>query len=354
MNATRISLFALMLTTIASGLFAADDVFAPAKYDEVRLQVLDWATGQDAKKDDLERVAQVWANGTAEVSATEVLDNVARSFAIADPDTGALLTKLETNSASRLVPEADVLERDVDDVFYNSNMGLYFGRYLSQRRFYDEALYVLEEIDPANVVDPASYFFFRAVCEHHLLMKKEGLASATNLLSNTEDVPVRYSTVAKLMKYDLEALKEESLDEVSRMMRDVERRLALGRGGQKVQKIEDEIIAALDKIIKKKEKEQQGGGGGAGGEGDARGAKGNQPNGAAQDSVIKGSTAPGNVDDKKIGVKSGWGSLPPKEAARAKNLINRKFPTHYRQAIEKYFKKLAKRRGTTNRANSGR
>jgi len=344
---------AILLTASISTSSAADEVFAPAKYDEVRLQVLDWATGRDAKKEDLERVAQLWANGATGVSATEVLDTVARSFAVVDPETSALLTKLQTNSASRLAPEANVLERDADDGFYNSNMGLYFGRYLSQRRFYDEALYVLEEVDPANVVDPASYFFFRAVCEHHLLMKTEGLASVNNLLSNTEDVPVRYSTVAKLMKYDLDALKEESLDQVSRMMRDVERRLALGRGGQKVQKIEDEIIASLDKIIKKKEEEQQGGGGG-GGEGSAKGAKGNQPNGAAQDSVIKGSTAPGEVDDKKIGVKSGWGSLPPKEAARAKNLINRKFPTHYRQAIEQYFKKLAKRRGTTNRANSGR
>ena len=40
-------------------------------------------------------------------------------------------------------------------------------------------------------------------------------------------------------------------------MKDVERRLELGRGGQRVQKQEDEIVVALDAIIEKLE--QQGG-----------------------------------------------------------------------------------------------
>ena len=326
---------------------ADDEIYSPAKLEDVRLLFLDWANGRDAKKEDLEKVAELWALGATKPAATELLELVVQSFAIVDPDTQILLSKCQRSVASRIPPEANVLERDLDDAFFNSNLGLYFGRHLSQRRFYDEALYVLEEIDAANVVDPASYHFFRGVCEHHLLMKTEGLASINKLLSNTESVPVRYSTVAKLMQYDLKALKEESLDEVARKMRDVERRLGLGRSGQKVQKIEDEIIATLDDIIEKMEQQQ--GGGGGGGQGGAQGSKGNQPQNAAQDSVIKGSTAPGNVADKKIGSKDGWGSLPPKDAAKAKNLINRKFPTHYRQAIEQYFKKLAKKRRAAGR-----
>ena len=58
---------------------------------------------------------------------------------------------------------------------------------------------------------------------------------------------------------------------------------------------------------------------------------------------MKGATAPGEVDKKDIGNKAGWGSLAPKKAAEAKNVINRNFPSHYREAIEQYFKKLANR-----------
>ena len=62
---------------------------------------------------------------------------------------------------------------------------------------------------------------------------------------------------------------------------------------------------------------------------------------------MKGATAPGDVDKKKLSNRAGWGALPPKEEARAKNLINRNFPSHYRQAVEEYFKKLASRRANT-------
>ena len=67
----------------------------------------------------------------------------------------------------------------------------------------------------------------------------------------------RYKTTAELMQHDLQSLKKDSLSEISRKMKDVERRLELGRGGQRVQKQEDEIVVALDAIIEKLE--QQGG-----------------------------------------------------------------------------------------------
>jgi len=154
-------------------------------------------------------------------------------------------------------------------------------------------------------------------------------------LKNTEGVPVRYSTVASLMQYDLEGLRDQSLDEVARKMTDVERRLGLGRTGQKVQKKEDEIIVTLDELIKKIE-DQQGGGGGAAGQS-------NRSSSPAQDSVIKGSTAPGKVDPKKFKNQGEWGDLPPKARAKAKDLIARQFPAHYRDAIDEYTKKAANR-----------
>jgi len=174
-------------------------------------------------------------------------------------------------------------------------------------------------------------------------MKKEGLATLKQLRQQTSNVPTRYSTLAELMETDLEALEDKSLNEVSRLMSDAERRLNLGRGGERVQKVEEDIVARLDEIIKKLEAQQGGGGGG----GDGKGGNQNQSGGPAGDSRVKGQTAPGEVDMKDIGNKAGWGALPPKEQAKAKNIIDRELPPHYRNAIEQYLKKLATRPEST-------
>ena len=204
---------------------------------------------------------------------------------------------------------------------------------------YEEALEIFRELDPAAVVDPASCLFFRAVCEHQLLRKSAGLATIDKLLSGTERVPESYAGLAKLMQHDLQELQDESLSTVSRKMKDSERRLDLGRGGQKVQKVQDEIVAALDDLIKKAQQQQGGGGGEGSGQNNT-----NQSNGPAADSTLKGATAPGEVDPKEFKKQGGWGALPPRDETRAKNLINQEFPAHYRQAVEQYFKKLANRR----------
>ncbi|WP_459558233.1 hypothetical protein [Lacunimicrobium album] len=218
-----------------------------------------------------------------------------------------------------------------------SNMELYLGSQLSSAQMYDEAITVLGSASVNELVDPASYFFHKAVCEHNLLMKQDGLTSLGHLLERTDAVPVRYSQVAELMKYDLENLEEKSLDEVARMMSDVERRLELGRAGSRVQKLEKEIVSRLDEMIEKIEQSQNGGGGGGSGNSND---PGNQP---LQDSIVKGSTAPGNVDNKDIGHKDGWGNLPEKDQAKAKQILGSMYPAHYGKAIEEYSRKSAER-----------
>jgi hypothetical protein len=150
--------------------------------------------------------------------------------------------------------------------------------------------------------------------------------------------------VASLMQFDLEALRDQSLDEVARKMTDVERRLGLGRTGEKVQKKEDEIIVTLDELIKKIE-EQQGGGGGGGG----AGGNSNRSSSPAQDSSIKGSTAPGKIDPKKFANEKEWGDLPPRARAKAKDELARKFPAHYKDAIENFTKQAANRPASTGK-----
>ena len=49
----------------------------------------------------------------------------------------------------------------------------------------------------------------------------------------------------------------------------------------------------------------------------------------------------GEVKSKNIGNHSGWGDLPPKEKEEAIQQISKEFPSHYRDIIEQYFRKLA-------------
>lgn len=331
----------LAATSIASAVAADDVIFAAPATADVKTQTLQWVAGQDAKDAQLrEQVAKLWVLPEGKVPARVLLDKVVQTFALVDADTRDFIAACQFVDVPLHPPEAKVLENKDSGEFYRANLRLFFARYLTERKMYDEALDVFAEIDTRQVIDPAGCLFFKAVCQHQLLRKTEGLATIKKLLSSTEDVPVSYNSVATLMQYELQNLREDSLDEVARLMRDVERRLDLARGGAKVQKKENEIVAALDKIIEKLE-QQQGGGGGGSGNGSG---KSNQSSSPANDSSIKGTQAPGNIDKKNHRKQGGWGDLPAKEEVRAKNELNRKLPPHYKQATEQYFKKIAKYR----------
>lgn len=316
-------------------LHAADDeLFAPMSAENVRSQSLDWAAGQGLKDRALiESIGKLWTPGDAQKRPTELHQLTIQTFAIAKPAVAELLKQCQFGTLT--APSSPLLEAEASDDYFSNNLLAYVGTFLTQAELFDEALALFEKTKPQQLVDPASYFFHKAVCEHRLLKAKEGLATLQLLLENTSDVPVRYSTVADLMKDDLEKLKEKSLDEVSRMMSDVERRLKLGRGGAQVQKTEEEIIARLDELIKKLEEQQQ--------QSQSQSGSGQGVPEGAPDSIIKGSTAPGEVDQRDIGKKAGWGALPPKQQTKARNLIDRELPPHYRNAIEQYLRKLATR-----------
>ena len=325
---------------------AADDdeaaIIAPIPAEQVRSRTLDWAASAGlADKAMIETVGKLWALAEESPSPEELHARAVETFRIVSPEAEKLITACQFGTLSP--PDASLLSKGELEPFFAANLRAHVARFLAQSEFYDEALIQFDQIDLSRTIDPASVLFFKAVCQHRLLMKTEGLKTIGQLLNNTTEVPVRFRTVAELMQADLAALEEKSLNEVSRMMSDVERRLRFGRGGEQVQKVEEEIVARLDEIIKKIEEQQGGGGGGGGGDGPSNS---NSSGGPAGDSRVKGSTAPGEVDERDIGRKSGWGSLPPKEQAKARNLIDRELPPHYRAAIEEYLRKLAKRPAT--------
>lgn len=344
--------FAVGILLLCSALAGADEnadaekqdeqLHAPLKLEEVRGRVLNWVAAREEKNPGkLEQVAALWQLDAATARPRDLFDSALGSFAIIDPSVRRLMAACHLQAPPLLAPEElmeKVVQNEAGDEFYLANVRMYYARYLVRRQMFDIALYEFDEIDMQQLIDPAEGLFHKAVCEHALLLRKDGLETLDALLNNTQSVPSRYKNVASLMQIDLERLKEQSLDEVARKMSDVERRLDLGRGGQKVRKIEDEIVATLDEIIKKIE-QQQGGGGGGGGQG------GNQSSAPAGDSSVKGQTAPGEVDKKKIGSKNGWGGLPPKKAAAARSQWERNFGPQYERIRKLYSKKLAGRRG---------
>lgn len=317
-----------------------DVVYAPMSVEEAQGQTDAWLREVAVADEDLlNAVAPLWMFDAKDPSISDRFDAVLRTFYLADPEVRELVDASMAEVPTIIPQQFSALASENRGPFYLNNLRYFYARFLAVGTVYDEALELFQQIDPAQLVDPGGCLFYKAVCEHSLLQKEAGLKTIDTLVNNVERLPQRYRAVAELMQVDLEALEEQSLGEVAREMKDVHRRLDLGHSGPRVQRVEERIISTLDELIKKLEQQQGGGGGGGGGQGDAK----QPPSSPMQDSQLGGQSGPGEVERKDLGEEDKWGGLPDKEKAEAKNLINRQFPPHYRQAVEEYLKKLAER-----------
>ena len=313
--------------------------FAKMPADQVRTELLQWLVTSGAEQPVLEKVIARWADNDAlaGLSGEELLDLLVSSFADADSAAQRLLT--DSHGAG---PVADIIFDGIRSApLFQDQLRLFHARWLTQHRYYDEALPLLSDLLPENVVDPAGLLFYRAVCQSQLLQRQEALDSLSLLLHNTLDVPGRLRIVAEVMQQELAAQVEDGMEQISLLMKDVERRLDLGRSGQNTQKQEDAIIAALDKLLEDMDEKnnQQGGGGGSGG-------SSNNPSGSqgADRSQIKGSTGKGDADHKELEEGGKWGLLNARAEAKARELIRQKFPSNFLDQIGRYTKKLAERK----------
>ena len=214
-------------------------------------------------------------------------------------------------------------------------------RYMVHHALYDEALQRLLPLAQEPTSDPATWLFCMGVCQHHLMQRTACLETLDKLLERETELPTRYAITARLMQADIKPFKEDSLDEIARMMNDVERRLTLGRAGKTVRDKEQAIVDKLDKMIEKLEQQQQEqqqqqqqkNGGKA-----QKQSPGDKPMDTSQIGGVKG---PGDVDQKDVGDGSGWGNLPPAQRQEALQNITKDLPSHYREVIEAYFKRLS-------------
>jgi hypothetical protein len=220
------------------------------------------------------------------------------------------------------------------------DLQLAYARALVHHQFIDEAVSHLSPLTIDSTSDPSSWLFTMAICQHHLLMKQPCEESLGKLLERETEIPSRYAITARLMLTDIEPLKEDSLDEIARMMNDVERRLALGRAGKQVRDQEQAIIDKLEKMIEQLEQQQQQQ------QQQQRQRGGSQQQQRPNQDPMKqsqpaGAQGAGDVDEKDIGDASGWGNLPPAQRQEALQSITKDLPSHYREVIEAYFKRLA-------------
>lgn len=261
---------------------------------------------------------------------------VIQIFAELDPPTAELLVSLDPRQISFVPPDPLPLLEASSDPFYRTNMAIETGQMLVDRRLFDEALLVFEHVDPRQAIDPATALFYQAVCQHQLMMREQGLQTIEQLLAAEWPAPESYRSVARLMKAELEALKPDTLGEIAGLMDDVERRLELARGGKRVQSQEEQIAKKLEEMIKKLEEQQQ-----QQQQASAGGSSGNrnQSSNPLDDSIVKGQTAPGEVDPKDVRDGGNWGDLPPREREAAKNEIEKAFPSNYSRLINEYFLK---------------
>lgn len=210
---------------------------------------------------------------------------------------------------------------------------------LTMEKRYDEALTKLNEQEE----NTPQYYYLKTLCEFALFKKDDGIKSARQLLK-FDNLPARYKWVGEHLEYELANMKEDSVDHVAALMKDSERRLSLGQGGHKVQKVQAETIAILDYLIEKMEQQQSGMSASEQAPDYEIPSKSNKSEQAAEKSKVKGTKAPGDVDHKNIAQRGGWGELPPKEQAEAKQYAKEQYPPHYSKIIEQYSKRMAERK----------
>ncbi|MFO0869502.1 MAG: hypothetical protein U0935_11270 [Pirellulales bacterium] len=310
--------------------------WSPPSVAQVRGELDQWLTSRKVDDPTRQRVAALWARAES-LEGPELLDCVVDSIAVVLPAAAELVAAAQQETGPESLLKSPLWADAGLPSVVRDNLRLYVARRLTQQALYDEALEVLGETEPNQVADPASLLFYRSVAYHRLLQKQQCLPVLARLLENEAAVPRRYLTLARLMDADIRPLEPDSLDEIARLMDDVQRRLDLGRAGRKVRDEEDDVIAKLDKMIEKieeqlqQQQQQQSGQGG-----------GSQSSSPRSDSTPGGVKGPGNVDPRNIGERAGWGDLPPKERQEVLQQIGKDLPAHYRETIEEYFRKLAR------------
>ena len=251
---SRVTLFsALVLALVALPAGAAE----PSPGDPATIGVIKGPSFESAKA---QAMAYLKAHKPAAADKAEALWNTNEDRALLDRvaetlmlacDTAKQLVETARDPKSAAPTEVPAVLKDAKcPAFFRANLGLYVAKQYANRRVHEQAIEILRATRPEYVVDPASYYFYKAVAENKLLLKDEGLQSIDRLTLNVMDSPERYIVLATLMKAEMLGWKDKDLGHAGRLMHEIEGRLEIARGGPKTQGKQKEVIAILDKLIK--------------------------------------------------------------------------------------------------------
>lgn len=319
--------------------FSAEPTWTPISADEVFQQLEFYLQSQPISPAQQSKIRDAWWQGDAPAtrSSTELLDRLAECLAMMDERVAELMVFCEKADRPADLPDFSWLASSETAPLVRYNMRLYYARWLGQNGYDDEAISWTDGLTPADVVAPDTLLFHRAVSSHRIVNADRADATVAELLEQSDKLPARYQKLAALMQQDLSGLEDDSLDHISRRMANVRRKLELGRAGDTVQVVEKGVVDSLDKMIKNLEEQAQK---------QQQQSQSQSPGGAPsttpmQDSKLAELKAPGKVDPRDIGDGADWGDMPAKEREQALQDVGRDFPSHYREVIEEYFRRLA-------------
>jgi hypothetical protein len=239
--------------------------------------------------------------------STEVLDIVFSALEIARPELAEARQQLMNQRTVTQIPElSHWIDGPHEAPFLRDTVRLYFARWLAQNKFYDESLAHLQKLDLNTISDPMSLLFYRGLMEHQLLKQEACVNSMELLLQHEDRLPRRFAVLAKLMLADIRPLETDSLNEIARLMDDIQRRTELHRSGRIVLDQERSVIQKLDKLIEGLEAQQA--------QAQPGGGPSSKPLQDSQRTAGKGS---GEVTHQKQSDGGDWGNLPPAQRGPA-------------------------------------
>lgn len=352
---TRYLLTIAVAAALGLGSVSANELTRPTRFgalegataDAAKTQAAAWLKSTGKAGDLQAQFDAIWTgNGTP-------LDKVLRTFELGNADAAKLMANARDLGTPAPTAVPAILKDANQTAFFKNNLALGYARALSQRSVHEESLEVLKLTTAETVIDPAAYLFHKAIGEHAILDKGAAIVTINRLLDDVANSPERYRTVAALMALDIHTWQEKDLGSIARKMKSVERRLDLARGGPNTQRIQKDIVARLDEMIKELENKskqdsqcQNEGNCPSGGNGPPKPGsgppKGNNPSSPATESGIANAGGTGQVDQAKLKkLVDNWGNLPPREQARALQELTQGMSQRHREAIENYFRNIA-------------
>jgi hypothetical protein len=325
--------------------------------EAARAQAQDWFKSV-GKTDEasLKAFAAIWdADRT-------LIEKVTDTLILGDANAARLMTEVRDQKQPAPTSTPAMLKDVKVNPYLRANLALAYARELSNRRVFEECLEAMKSIKPELVVDPATFYFHKAVTEHTLMLRKEADESISRLLDDVTDAPERYRQVAALMLFDMLAWQDNDLGWIARKMNVIRDRLDLTRGGKKTQQMQKEVLVRLDEMIKELENKAKQPGSGAGNGGNCPPGSpsqpggppsGNQSSGPAGDSALPSAPPKAGIADKQMDklkdIVNVWGKLSEKERANAMVELTKDMPAKYRESIEIYLKQISARSAEINK-----